>query len=238
MGEQEPTGRSGERRQPDVGDSEVDWRVEVLRHAVLLRAFEPDVFVVEEEKGEAAGLAAGALVLASTYVIDELFEDLRTLAENGGTVADNDGFLVLEDLPPRFAHHYDGRFARKFLVATVAITGRLSAEQWSSPASVAEALALHVVTERAKYLLIDHGFVTKEQVRDFYSGFQDAAFDDVDHELLYQGNADGFEEDDDISTQLGLADMRIGSWFEEFDGSDASVHPFTIDVAVPEPHGS
>jgi hypothetical protein len=169
-------------------------------------------------------------MFASTYVIDELFEDLKALAGDGGTVADGDGFFVLDDLPERFARHYGARFAHKFLVATVSITGRLAAEQWAPPASVAEALALHLVVERAKWVLVDHEIVADGQVADLYADFQDAAFDDVDHELLYQAQADGFEDDDDLNAQLGLADMRVGSWFREIDGSVASIHPVTANI--------
>ncbi|WP_436528208.1 hypothetical protein [Actinoplanes sp. HUAS TT8] len=154
-------------------------------------------------------LAAGALMFASTYVIDELFQDLKTLAGDGGTVADGDGFFVLDDLPERFARHYGARFAHKFLVATVSITGRLSAQQWAPLASVAEALALHLVVERAKWVLIDHEILADGQVRNLYADFQDAAFDDIDHELLYQAQADGFEDDDDLNAQLGLAVAEV-----------------------------
>jgi hypothetical protein len=235
MGNENPAARAGGQQQPAGSESEIDWRAWVERHADLLRAFESDTFAAEDDDAGLSRPAAGALIFASSYLIDELFQDIRSLAEKGGAVADSDGFFVLEDLPRRFAHHYDGRFAHKFLVATVSITGRLSAEQWAPPASVAEALALRLVVERAKFLLVDHGIVPKERVRNLYADFEDAAFDDTDHELLYSAAADGFEDDEALSAGLGLADMRLGSWFAEFDGSVANVHPFTADVEHPGP---
>lgn len=234
MGNENPDARAGGQH-PAGSEPEMDWRAWVERHADLLRAFESDTFAAEDDDAGLSRPAAGALIFASTYLIDELFQDIRTLIEKGGTVADSDRLFVLEDLPKNFARHYDARFAHKFLVATVTITGRLSAEQWAPPASVAEALALRLVIERAKFLLVDHEIVTKEQAGNLYADFEDAAFDDTDHELFYSPRADGFENDEGLSAQLGFADMRIESWFREFDGSLVSVHPFTVEVDEREP---
>jgi hypothetical protein len=202
----------------------------------LVRAFDPTVFDAAGGAKDTGLLAAGALVFASTLVIDELFQDLETLADdNNGTVADSDGvFFVLEDLPERFAHHYNGRFARQFLVATVMVTGRLSDDDWASPASVGEALALHVVVERARDLLVEHDLLDEEAVRQLYDGFEQAAFDDVDHEWLYRHDLDGFEDDLEFKAHLGPTDMRIGSWFRQIVNVDGYVHPFAVDIDAPE----
>jgi hypothetical protein len=216
-------------------EREVDWRRWVIRHAALVRAFDPDVFETGNGDEQTALLAAGALIFASTVVIDELFQDIETLAKDHGSVADSDGvFFVLDDLPERFAHHYNGRFARQFLVATVTITGRLSQDEWVPPASVGEALALHVVVERARNLLVMHEVLDEDDVRHLYNGFEDAAFDDVDHEWLYRNDLDGFEDDADFTAQFGPTDMRVGSWFQQIENVEAYVHPFAVDIDAPE----
>ncbi|MEU8662281.1 hypothetical protein [Actinoplanes philippinensis] len=217
----------------------------MIDHASQLRAFDLDVFDTSESgdddvSGEAdddtAKLAAGALIFASSLVIDELFQDIKTLAETNGSVADSDDvFMVLDDLPERFAHHYTGRFARQFLVATVMITVRLTADEWTPPASIAEALALHIVVENAKVLLESHNLLDDDVSLEYlYDGFDDAAYEDVDHELLYRHDLDGFEDDEDITSSLRLADMRVNAWFNAFEDSDATVHPFSVHVEAPK----
>ena len=215
---------------------EIDWRRWVISHAPLVRAFDTDVFDAGDGDEQTALLAAGALIFATTMVIDELFQDIKTLAADNGTVADSDGvFLVLEDLPPRFAHHYNGRFAHQFLVAAVMVTGRLSADEWASPASVGEALALHLVVQRARDLLEQHDVLDDEALRHLYDEFAEAAFDDLDHEWLYQADLDGFEDDADFKAQFGPTDMRVGSWFHQIANVPGYVHSFSVDIDAPEP---
>jgi hypothetical protein len=229
-----------EQRQPAAAGGEPhpenDWRQWVINHAHLLRAFDPEVFDPGDGDAQTALLAAGALIFATTMVIDELFQDIKTLSADNGTVADSDGvFLVLEDLPPRFAHHYNGRFAHQFLVATVMVTGRLSAEEWASPASVGETLALHLVVGRARDLLEQHDVLDGQALRHLYNEFEEAAFDDLDHEWLYQAELDGFEDDADFKAQLGPTDMRVGSWFRQIANVPGFVHSFSVDIDAPQP---
>ncbi|MEU4214126.1 hypothetical protein [Actinoplanes sp. NPDC026623] len=216
-------------------EPEVDWRKWTMDHAKLIRAFEPATFATDGDE-ETPLLAAGALVMAATSIIDELFQDIETLArDGGGSIADSEGaYFVLEDLPRRFAHQYNGRFARNFHVATVMITGRWSAEQWMPPASVGEALALFLVIRRAQYLLVDHGLVDREQARELYLGFEDAAFEDVDHEWLYRADMDGFENDEKFAARFGSTDMRVQSWFQPTGDGPAHVHAFSIELKAPE----
>jgi hypothetical protein len=214
-----------------ASEPEVDWRKWTMDHAALVRAFDPATFAVDGDE-EAPLLAAGALIMAVTQIIDELFQDIETLATDGGSsVADSEGaYFVLEDLPQRFAHQYNGRFARNFHVATVMITGRLSAEQWMPPASIGEALALYLVIRRAQYFLVDHEIFDQEQARELYLGFEDAAFDDVDHEWLYRADMDGFENDDEFAARFGSTDMRVQSWFRPVVDGPAHPHAFSVDV--------
>ncbi|MEV6301320.1 hypothetical protein AB0M02_18060 [Actinoplanes sp. NPDC051861] len=231
--------------EPADTDEEIDWRQYVIDHASQLRAFDLDVFdTSDRENDESSGedaddtakLAAGALIYASSLVIDELFQDIKTLARTNGAVADSDDvFMVLDDLPERFAQHYDGRFARQFLVATVMITARLTADEWIPPASVAEALALHIVVENAKVLLDSHDLLDDDISLEYlYNGFDDAAYEDVDHELLYRRDLDGFEDDQDITSSFGMSDMRVEAWFDPIADSDATVHPFSVHVEAPK----
>ena len=217
-----------------LGEPEVDWRTWTMDHAKLVRAFESVTFAGDGDE-ETSLLAAGALIMAATQIIDELFQDIETLATDGSvSVADSEGaYFVLEDLPQRFAQQYNGRFVRNFHVATVMVTGRLSAEQWMPPASVGEALALYLVIQRAQNLLVDHELLDQEEARELYLGFEDAAFEDVDHEWLYRADMDGFENDKEFAARFGATDMRVQSWFQPVGNGPAYVHAFSIDLEAP-----
>ena len=205
-----------------VPEGEGGWRAMVMGQAEFVRAFGPEAFGGDGDD-ESARLLAGALVVAATLTIDLLFEDIKELGKR--TVVDSGGlFLVLGELPERFANQYDGLFARRFLVALVTITGRLTAEHWSPPASIAEALALQVVIEQARCLLVDHEVVNQKQARDLYAEFEDAAFDDTDHQLIY--GARTATDDGAIEFTIGVP---VDSWFQQNSNAAASVHPFTID---------
>ena len=54
---------------------EVDWRKWTMDHAQLVRAFEPATFAADSDEGTPL-LAAGALIMAATQIIDELFQDI------------------------------------------------------------------------------------------------------------------------------------------------------------------
>jgi len=211
-----------------TGEDEAAWRARVAGYARSVRAFAPaDLDDSDGGDGDQAALAAGALVLASTMLIDEAIEDIATLMQQGGTVASNgDMFLALGELPPRFADGYDGRFARKFLVATVTVTGRLSAPQWEPPTCTAETLALHLVVRRAGDLLVDHGCLDEQQARSLYAGFEEAAFEDGDFERLYM---EGLEETADTH-HAGEADAIPQTWFEP--KTEQPAHVFTIEDDV------
>ncbi|MFG1709493.1 hypothetical protein ACFLIM_40525 [Nonomuraea sp. M3C6] len=99
---------------------------------------------------ESATLAAGALMAATSVLIDHVMEDAETLASEDTTAADDPGLMALHGLPPQYALRYDARFARKFAVATISITARLTDENWRGPACVAEQLALRLLVEEAK----------------------------------------------------------------------------------------
>jgi len=225
-----------EQRRPAGPPEEVDWRAWIKGHETLLRAFDLDVFDPGDGDPESAQIAAGALMMAATIVIDELFQDVTLLGRD--TVADSgEVFMVLEELPERFAHHYDGRFARNFLIAMIMVTGRLAEDEWTSPASVAEALALHVVVKRARVLLDMHEVFDEQTLRRLYHGFDDAAYDDVDHEWLYRRDMDGFEDDPDFAAQFGVTAMQVRSWFDQVEHAGSHVHPFAIEVDRPTTGG-
>ncbi|MGW2343196.1 hypothetical protein [Streptomyces sp. NPDC001661] len=84
-------------------------RGQMLARADQLRSFPPVMFGVLDDEDdpiefatapEDAKLAAGALVYATDILVDELFQDVQTLAEEDTTAAECDSPLWhFEDLP-------------------------------------------------------------------------------------------------------------------------------------------
>ncbi|MEV6846730.1 hypothetical protein [Actinoplanes sp. NPDC051411] len=204
---------------------ESEWRADAKRYGSLIGDVELRGCDIPDNEDASALVTAGALVLASTMFIDELLDDIRLLAEVGGTVADHDGsFLALEELPPQLAHHYDGRFARKFLIAAVGVTKGLTAARWRPPACVAEALAMHVIVARTTDLLLDHGVLNDQQAKNLGAQFQDVIFDDTDFEFLYRPEA----EDEANQHADVWRSVSVQSWFQP--ASTEGIHPFLVDT--------
>jgi hypothetical protein len=213
-----------------------DFLDNVRAAASELKAFDLQTFTdvdltVGPDRGDGlreAELAAGAVMWAATTVVDNLFDDLKSMQVAGAeTVADaNDAaFFILDDLPERYRNRYNELFVRKFLVATVAVTGRLSAPEWIPLASLAEELALRI--------LVQHAVAVVEMALDapadsgWVSTFYDAAFEDIDHEFLYEPDMDGIEDQPELGPP-GMAPMRFESWFVPFN-PDRSAPPYATD---------
>ncbi|MEU8001084.1 hypothetical protein AB0B66_07985 [Catellatospora sp. NPDC049111] len=218
----------GESESPEAGPPDIDQAAWVDAHADYLQAFDLETFHSLEYGEPAARLLAGALIWGSTTAIDELFSDLEEF--DGQTVADGGAFMILEDLPERFAHRYDRRFARNLLISMISVTARLADREWRSPASTAEALALRIVINNARFTLEAHELLPDIDLDEAYGRFEDEAFDDLDHELLFDPAFDGFEDDRDFAAVLGTRNMRFGDWFRQRPHATGSLHPFLVDV--------
>ncbi|OPC77905.1 hypothetical protein B4N89_37275 [Embleya scabrispora] len=161
-------------------------------------------------------LAAGALVYAIDPLIDELFGDLVSLAEDevADHVEDSDAdFFILDELPPAFAEQYTELFVRRFIIAAAGVTQRLTSTTWHPPATTAEALALHLLLQEAIPVLDIHGLYDHD-IKSAYAAFREALLGDLDPEWLYE--EDPFDERNPVT-----------DWFKTF-GSDTRVHFYTL----------
>ncbi|WP_326854552.1 hypothetical protein [Actinocrinis sp.] len=171
-------------------------------------AYQPDDDFDDEDGGAwvpnaQARLAAGALVWAIETLIDELFQDIETLARDD---ADTEECLVLSALPPRCADQYTGLFAKRFLVTTIALTSRLTGPHHAPLASVAEELALRLLIEQA-HVVLDLYDLADPETDHALASLKDAAYEDYDHEDLY-------DEDDDST-----ANPDASTWFAPFNAT-------------------
>jgi hypothetical protein len=175
-----------------------------------------------------AGYVAGALFQASVIVLDDLFEDLDTLRQErfGVTVADasDDTFLVLDELPARYAHRYDTLFAQQLIVTMVDVTRRFTAG-WEPLGCVAEELALRLVLNGAELQLE----LAEVELQEGWRGVvEDALFEDPDHEMLFDASMDGIEDDPESLASLGSASMAFTDWFKPFK-AERHLPPYLLD---------
>lgn len=205
-----------------------------------LRSFGPDMFgVLDEEEGdefaaygpgtapEDAELAAGALVWASVVLLDELFQDVITLAKERTNVGESERVMWrLDDLPPRYALQYDLDFARCFLVTTTALTTRFTEGSFRDLSCVAEELALRLLLSGTEVTLETFGLLN-EGVASALECFAESVYEDMDHEWLYDDSADGIDESE-VGELLRIAPMALASWFKPFNDG-RYVHPYAQD---------
>jgi hypothetical protein len=175
-----------------------------------------------------AKYAAGALFQASVVVLDHLFMDLQTLAveHHGASVADLDdaAFFVLHELPGRYAHRYDALFIQEFIVATVDVTRRFTAG-WEPLACVAQELALRMILNGAEFQLE----LAEVKLSDGWrSEIEDALFEDLDHEMLFDASLDGIEDDSESLAELRSAPLAFADWFTPFT-PDRHLPPYLLD---------
>lgn len=196
-----------------------------------LRAFDLDAFGVPpgaEPDEERDRLAAGALVRAGNILVSCLFEDTARLLTELETVADvPDQMIVLDDLPPAFAHLYTHVFAERFLIVAADVAAALHRPEWVPPGSVAERLALHLLIKTARASLEMAEVIDWADSDVVYEPLRAAAFDDRDHELLYE------LERRDLPSLLRTEDpdgvgTGLAHWFRPF-RDDGYAHPFVRD---------
>jgi hypothetical protein len=179
------------------------------------------------------GFVAGALFQASVIVLDDLFEDLDTLRQErfGTTVAEasDDTFLVLDELPVRYAHRYDTLFTQQLIVAMVDVTRRFTAG-WEPLGCIAQELALRLILNGAEVQLE----LAEVDLEDDWRAVVEAAlFEDPDHEMLFDASLDGIEDDSDFLATLGAAPMAFADWFKPFK-AERHLPPYLLDQAGPE----
>ncbi len=196
-----------------------------------------DMAVEDVDEASAAVIearyAAGAVFQASVVVLDHLFMDLQTLAaeHHGATVAEVEdvAFFVLHELPSRYAHRYDALFIQEFIVATVDVTRRFTCG-WEPLACVAQELALRMILNGAEFQLE----LAEVKLSDGWrSAVEDALFEDLDHEMLFDASLDGIEDDSESLAELRSAPLAFADWFRPFN-SDRQLPPYLLDEPDPE----
>lgn len=171
----------------------------------------------------------GALWTASIVLVDHVFSDLAVLERADAVDVDDidqfdqfdaDVLWVLPELPPALVDQYDVRFTRRFLAAAIAVTGRLTAG-WIPPVCVAEELAIRLLLNQVEVIVDLHELDIAPGWRGLLEG---AFFEDLEHELLYNGPADDLP----APGVLGETGQSVDDWFIPF-GEPAPTIPYLLD---------
>jgi hypothetical protein len=156
---------------------------------------------------------SGAIFQASVAVLDHLFTDVHTLRSQPylATVGSSSGevFFALDELPRRYAHRYDALFAQELIVATVDVTRRFTMG-WEPLACVAQKLSLRLILDQAAVQL---ALAQVEITTGWRTQIDDALFEDLDHEMLYDASLDGIEDDAGALTDLNVTPLAFSEWF-------------------------
>lgn len=154
-----------------------------------------------------------------------LYSALCILADNFFDDDLEDEYHVFrESLPRKYINLYTPIFLKKFYTAFLNVGYKLALPEESRTilACVAEELALHLVIELASALLESGGEKPE------FAGFEEAIYQDVDFEYLYQPENDGIE-DSIIGSELGIGNLHFSEWFKPFDNASMPVHPLCQD---------
>lgn len=210
------------------------------RHAAHLRAFDLELFSeagLGPELGAGRGtevaraeLTAGVLMSAVDVLIDHLFDDLVQLesseADSVLAYSDPESLLALSMLPAHHRHRYTPLFVRRFIVAVIAVTGRLTRESWEPAVTVAEELGLHLLGEQTE-VLIEIAGLESDVDPDWRGAYNDAVLEDLDYEVLFEAGLDGIDEDESLQ-HLHMAPMSFSAWFRPFN-DERRTHPYASD---------
>ena len=164
-----------------------------------------------------------ALCTAVVVVLDHALQDAASLsAVPPGAVAflSEDAWLM-EHLPPQYRARYDRLFVQRFLACLMTVAYKFAKAPWQPLACVGEELAACAFIEDARTQLDMEGHPDSD---DAFAELEDSIFEDMDFELLFEGEYEGVEETA-VAQDMGMAHLAFTDWFKPF-RDDAVVHPF------------
>jgi len=164
-----------------------------------------------------------ALRAASVIYLEECYDALRSTPPE----ASFEDTAITAYLPLRYAHYYDGLFAKEW-TTTVAIVGwKLAQRGRPRLACVAEELALNAIVREANAYLEIHD---QESDTAAWDDFRDLAFEDEDYRYLFDPAFDGIESDAEAAERLTLVGLPFPEWFKPFSPTESGMpHPLCLE---------
>ena len=138
---------------------------------------------------------------------------------------DGEDSLLADLLPRTYTLRYNEGFLRMWFVTVLTVGYKLAQPEPPIPlvSCTAEELALRALIEEAKEVLEQEGTEAD------FGLFEDEAFQDADHEFLFQPEADGIEDSAE-GARLGIGHLRFDEWFTPFLNASTQVHPYCTDT--------
>lgn len=163
----------------------LDGRAARLRaEAAKVTAFGAEIFGPDADPDD-ADVVIGALMRSAELFLDILGEDVATLIRPGVSTVDPARTYILSMLPAHYRHRYDLEFARRFQAASMKVVDRLAGVDWTTPSSLAEAIALGLIIESGDEALRPLEGVDLDVLRQLLATLRFRLLSDVDHETLY-----------------------------------------------------
>lgn len=166
-------------------------------------------------RGTRAAVASEAIKLVS-----EAFVDLADIAVNGGP--DWEELHSTNWLPQQWRLVVTAEFFQKLAVAVVNVTNGLTEVDWEGPSCLGEELVLRALCERVLGAPEHYG-IEDAQLQAEIDGFTDSAFQDADHEYLFDPASDGIDESE-VGDVLGMTPLGYDAVWRPFNNRNG--HPF------------
>ncbi|MEV0649128.1 hypothetical protein AB0I28_28130 [Phytomonospora sp. NPDC050363] len=156
-----------------------------------------------------ARLAAGAIQDIAFRATRHVLRDHRSLSLS--RLADLDEMGVYGLLPAAYRRRYDASFSNWMVITVIDMAGRLGRLEWTPPANLAEALALHIIIATAQRKILHEKLTAEARVEPAFRALRAFAFDNDDHERLYTSAGD--EGLDPVFEHMDVAPGGLVSWF-------------------------
>jgi|SRR5690348_5440522 len=165
-----------------------------------------------------------ALHEACDVLIDEVFEDLKTIEDPKDLVD-----TALGDcLPERYLYRYTPLFFKQFVVCIITVAWKLAQPEHMPLSSLAEELAAWALVRKAQ-TLIEMGEEGGQTSDDPFGSFIDAFFEDLDFAYLFDEAYDGIDKEAELAQVLGMSSLSLQDWFKPFSDEPSRIaHPYVL----------
>jgi len=167
-----------------------------------------------------------ALRTAVVLLLDHALQDAASLSDvpPGEALFLSEDAWLMEHLPRQYRARYDRLFVQRFLACLMTVAYKFAQAPWQPLAYVAEELAACAFIEDARTQLDIEGHPESD---DAFAELEDNIFEDMDFELLFEGENEGIEETA-VAQDMGMAHLAFTDWFKPF-RDDTVVHPFAAE---------
>jgi hypothetical protein len=152
-----------------------------------------------------------AIAFATVLLTDHVFDDLAEV-----TAGDSEPNFATEYLPPSWLIGLSVGFMRGMAVAMVSVGHGLTVASWKGPANTAEELCLKAILDHAGEVVPDmFRLANEKRFCEDIDSFREVAFQDLDHEFLFQPEVDGVDKSE-LGERLGIQSLSRRDAFKTF----------------------